>query len=127
MREDSIIVFLDDDACRVATMYQRMTPKDQNRTFWVQTVEETIDMFNADYLPRLDIVSLDHDLGGQTYVHTAREDCGTEIVRFLEKQSPEKFAHVRFVIHSWNIPAAKRMTERLQRAGYRAMMRPFGT
>ena len=127
MREDSIIVFLDDDPGRAATMYGRMSPVDQNRTFWVQTVAETLGMLGPLYRERLDIVSLDHDLGGRTHVHTAREDCGTEVVRFLEHKSSEDYAHVRFIVHSWNIPAARKMTDRLQSAGYRAIMKPFGS
>jgi hypothetical protein len=126
MGEDSVIVFLDDDANRTAVLYQRMAKKDQERTFWVQTADETLDMLKR-YRERLDIVSLDHDLGGETYVHTGREDCGMEVVRWLEKQEAAQYAHVRFVIHSWNIPAGQKMTARLRACGYRVIQSPFGT
>lgn len=126
MREDSIIVFLDDDPNRAAVQFQRMKPEDQIRTFWVTTVDETIETLK-NYRERLDIVSLDHDLGGDHYVHTAREDCGTEIVRWLEKQDSSLYAHVRFIVHSWNMPAGIRMTQRLQDKGYRVIHKPFGS
>lgn len=126
MREDSVIVFLDDDPNRAALQFQRMTNDDKSRTFWVQNVAETIDMLKR-YRERLDIVSLDHDLGGETYVHTGREDCGMEIVRWLEKQDAKRYSHVRFIVHSWNIPAGMKMTKRLQDKGYRVVRVPFGS
>jgi hypothetical protein len=122
---DSVIVFLDDDPARAALAFQRMTPPDQSRTFWVQNVEETISMLK-EYRERLDIVSLGHDLGGQTYVYSARDDTGMEIVRWLEKQNPVDYTHVRFIVHSWNIPAAIVMTRRLRARGYRVIRAPFG-
>jgi hypothetical protein len=126
MREDSVIVFLDDDPKRAALQFQRMTPKDQKRTFWITTVNETLDMLKT-YRERLDIVALDHDLGSEQYVHTSREDCGMEIVRWLEKQDAERYSHVRFIVHSWNIPAARKMAARLIRKGYRVVQVPFGS
>jgi len=123
--DDKVIVFLDDDPARAATAFQRMNDHDRQRTFWVSTVPETLDMLE-NYRERLDLVSLDHDLGGNTYVNAARDDCGTEVVRWLEKRNPEHYAHVRFIIHSWNIKAAEKMTIRLYEAGYRVIMCPFG-
>ena len=125
MREDSIIVFLEDDPARAALAFQRMNPVDRERTFWVQTVDETIDILQ-DYLPRLDIVSLSHDLGGQKHVHSSRDDTGMEIVRWLEHQKPADFAHVRFIIHTWNLPAGVIMGRRLRARGYRVIRAPFG-
>lgn len=126
MREDRVIVFLDDDPNRAALQFQRMSPENQKRTFWVQTVVETIDMLK-DYRERLEVVMLDHDLGGEHYVHTAREDCGMEVVRWLEHQPTELYSHVRFIVHSWNIPAARRMKQRLQDKGYNVVQTPFGS
>ena len=79
------------------------------------------------YRERLDIVALDHDLGGEQFVHTAREDCGMEVVRWLEKQDVALYSHARFVIHTWNIPAGIKMTQRLQAKGYRVIRHPFGS
>lgn len=122
---DSVIVFLDDDPARAALAFQRMKPADQGRTFWVQTVEEAIEMLKS-YRERLDIVSLDHDLGGQTYVYSGRDDCGMEVVRWLEKQNPTEYSHVRFIVHTWNHPAGIVMARRLRARGYRVIRAPFG-
>ena len=126
MREDSVHLFLDDDPNRAATLYQRMTPIDRKRTIWVTTVEQTIQTL-GDYRERLDIVSLDHDLGGEMYVHSGRDDSGMEVIRWLERQPSSNYKHVRFVIHSWNIPAGRRMAARLMSAGYNVIQVPFGS
>ncbi len=124
MRKDSIIVFVEGDPQRAALQFQRMTPADQNRTFWVKTVPEAIDML-TNYRERLDIFSMAYNLNGEEYNHPSREDCGLEIVRFLEKAEPEMYAQVRFVIHSWSSAGVK-MTARLRKKGYRVICAPFG-
>ena len=122
---DQVLVFLDDSAELAARHYERLSEEDRSRTFWVQTVEETIDMLK-NYRERLEIVSLDHDLNGETYVHSGREDCGMEVVRWLEKRNPADYAHVQFIVHSWNENSGPRMVSRLQKAGYKAELSPFG-
>lgn len=124
MREDGVILFLDDDPRRAALMYQRMNSEQQQHTFWVTTAEEAIDVLKH-YRARLELVFLDHDLGGRTYVHSAREDCGMEVVRFLEKQDSKTFT-CDFIVHSWNIDAAQKMNSRLNAHGYKSVQTPFG-
>jgi hypothetical protein len=74
------------------------------------------------------ICFLDHDLGGEVYVDTQREDCGMEVVRFLEKLEVRgNFASTLMVhVHSHNTPAAEAMVRGLERAGYKAFRTPFG-
>lgn len=72
--------------------------------------------------PEWDLVSLDHDLGGQVFVDSNREDCGMEVVRWIVANSP-KILNIR--IHSWNPPAADRMMDALAAAGYRVWKEAF--
>lgn len=123
--EDYIVVFLDDSPERAATLHQRMPAKDVSRTIWVRTVEETLDLL-INYRDRLRDVWLDHDLGGTEFMHSGSEECGMEIVRWLEKQNPEDYKHVKFIIHSWNLSAGMKMTDRLNAKGYKAVRKPFG-
>ena len=125
MSNDAVILFLDDSPERAALMYQRMTPEDQCRTIWTKTAEEAIDVLER-YSERLDLIYLDHDLEGETYVHSGREDCGMEVIRFLEKQPVERYKGCRFIVHSWNISAALKMVERLKAKGYSVTQKPFG-
>ena len=122
---DSIIVFVEGDPQRAALQFQRMTPADQNRTFWVKSVPEAIDMLE-NYRERLDIVSMAYNLNGEEYNHPSREDCGLEVVRWLERRSSSDYSHVRFVVHSWDRAGVK-MTSRLRAHGYRAILKEFGS
>lgn len=122
---DSIIVFVEGDPQRAALQFQRMTHQDKNRTFWVSTVPEAIDMLE-NYRERLDIVSLAYNLNGEEYNHPSREDCGLEIVRFLEKRSSSDYSHARFIVHSWDRVGVK-MTSRLRAHGYRVILKEFGS
>ena len=123
---DKIIVFLDNDPNRAALHHQRMNKFDRERTFWVRTVSETIDILKC-YRLRLDIVSLDYNLNdSEIPAHPASDECGMEVVRWLEKQPLEKFSHVRFIIHTWDLSAGIKMTRRLKEKGYKVVRTPFG-
>lgn len=73
-------------------------------------------------LNKYDILFLDHDLGGQVYVDPDIENCGMEVVRWLEHNDLRRMF---IYIHTWNTPAGKQMLERLMRAGYQAHYKPF--
>ena len=126
-----MILFLDDDPQRAVMAYERMPVENREQTIWCMTAEEAI-ITLWDYRDRLDAVHLDHDLGGEEYVNTKREDCGMEVVRSLEKMSrdkPEEFEKLKkakFTVHSWNPHAGPLMTKRLQDIGLDVEFRPFG-
>lgn len=123
--DDYVIVFLDSDPNRAAVLHQRMSPQDVEHTIWTRTVEETLDLL-INYRERLRYVSLDHDLNSDTYVHSAREDCGMEVVRFLEHKDSNDYKHVTFVVHAWNQSAGMKMTTRLRTKGYKTLYVPYG-
>jgi len=125
MGSDGVLLFLDDDPNRAAVHYQRLSDEDRARTFWVRTVPEAIDVL-IDYRVRLEQVSLEHDLNSTEYVHSGREDCGMEVVRWLEKRDATTYAHVQFIVHTWNEHAGPKMVNRLQKAGYKAELSRFG-
>ena len=126
-----MILFLDDSAQRAVLAYERMPVADRSRTIWCATAEEAI-VTLWDYRDQLTTVRLDHDLGGEEYVNTKREDCGMEVVRYLEKMSrdkPEEFEKLKqasFIVHSWNGHAAPIMVERLTKIGLDVEYVPFG-
>ena len=127
--KEGYILWLDDDPNRAALAYQRSKPKDRERTIWCTTVEEAI-ITLRDYKDLLTMVSLDHDLGGEHYMHPAREDSGTEIVRYLErlykKEQLGNLKNVHYRIHSWNVDAGNNMYRRLKAIGLRVDYLPFG-
>ena len=64
----------------------------------------------------VDTVFLDHDLGGEVFVESEREDCGMEVVRFIVENKPE----IRqIVVHTMNGVAGIEMRNKLMDAGYK--------
>jgi len=57
---------------------------------------------------RFDMIFLDHDLGGQTFVDSECENTGWQIAKHIPKTSN---CNTRVLIHSWNSPAASRMND----------------
>ena len=109
-------LFLDDDPDR-AERFSRIYP----HASWVATSSDCIEMLSQKW----DIVSLDHDLGGETYVDSEREDCGMEVVRWLSENKPEHLQNTHFIVHSMNADAALDMLNALKTAGYNCTYRPF--
>jgi hypothetical protein len=65
---------------------------------------------------------LDHDLTGEAYCDSDREDCGMEVVRWICCNKPD----VRtFVVHTHNEIAGPQMVAALEAAGYRVVRAPF--
>lgn len=120
-----MILFLDDNPIRAALAYQRWPKAKRNSTIWVETAQEAISIFK-EYREDMTEAHLDHDLGGTQYQDSRAENCGMEVVRFLERE-PEKFTHIKIVCHSYNFPAGREMGARLQAKGYKVSVRPFGT
>ena len=110
-------LFLDDDPARAAVFFARYPD-----AVWVQTAPDCVDKLAE----RWDEVHLDHDLGGEHYVESDREDCGMAVVRWLTVAPRPYLARSRFTVHSHNMMAAYEMLLRLQAAGYRTEAHPFG-
>jgi hypothetical protein len=111
------VLFLDDDARRVEVFLDRCP-----EAVWVRSAEACI----ARLAQSWDEVHLDHDLGGEQFVDTNRDDCGMAVVRWLCAEPREQLRNTRFFIHSYNLAAAAMMVQCLLRSGYTAEFRPFG-
>ena len=125
MQGDDVGLILEDDSARAGLIYQRLPDNVRSSIIWCQTVPEAIEVLE-NYKDRLRFVSLDHDLGGEKYQHVAREDCGSEVVRWLVKQNILDYKKCRFVVHSHNEHARPRMVRKLREAGYTVKGLPFG-
>lgn len=86
-----------------------------------ETAEGMIELLKGLEEPA-DIVFLDHDLGGEVYVDPDREDCGMEVVRWVEKNRPPV---AKFVVHTHNDKVNSEMAGRLRAAGYHVEKTPF--
>lgn len=113
------VLFLDDNENRIETAKNEYGIVGTSHVVITRTAQQTIDYLNK---ASFDLVSLDHDLGGETYVDSGREDCGMEVVRWIVANRPKI---TRFIIHSYNAPAAQEMVLKLRDAGYLAQHIPF--
>lgn len=109
------VLFLDDNLDRIAAAEKSFR---KHELVVEMTADKTIVQLAAQVF---DLVMLDHDLGQQAFVNSDREDCGMEVVRWIEKNHPPI---KQVVVHSWN-PVGRIMAERLQAAGYNASYQPF--
>ena len=109
-------LFLDDNLYR-AEVFKRLNLG----AICVETSEECIELLGEDW----DLVSLDHDLGGEYFVDSDREDCGMEVVRYIALNQPEHLRSTEFIVHSHNTEAAGEMVEILTSAGYSCVYKPF--
>jgi CheY-like chemotaxis protein len=112
------ILFLDDSEERIYAFVQKAAFGDT--VYIARTAAECIEKLQE---REYDIISLDHDLGGEVFVNSNRADCGMEVVRWMDKNLPSRGAKV--IIHSWNIPAANAMSHWLIDAGYSVRCEPF--
>jgi hypothetical protein len=111
------IIFLDDDLNR----WKRFRSK-VPQAVHVETAASCIKLIKD--TPVIDWLFLDHDLGGEAYVKSYREDCGMEVVRYLCAENRNQTIH-NIVVHSHNAPAAQEMFNKLIDAGYKTQLVPF--
>jgi hypothetical protein len=111
------IIFLDDDHQRWYK-FQSKIPQAVRAETAEQCIKLIKDSINIDWL------FLDHDLGGEAYVNSSREDCGMEVVRYLCEQPRTKSIN-KIVVHSHNVLAAEEMFNKLLDAGYSVKLVPF--
>ncbi len=110
-------LFLDDDPDRAALFLTEYPD-----AVWVTTVTECIEQLQSPW----DEVHLDHDLGGEQYVDTSRDDCGMEVIRWLGLEPRRHLKSALFTVHSHNSIAAYMMTLQLKSMGLHAQIKPFG-
>lgn len=111
------VLFLDDNPNRRRAFQSRYP-----HATIVENVEQCIDSLMSE--DQWHTVSLDHDLEGEIFVNSDRDDCGMEIVRYLE-QLDHKREIGRIIVHSHNIDAANEMALRLKACGYQAECKLF--
>jgi CheY-like chemotaxis protein len=113
---DRKILVLEDDLYRIDT-FTRLYPE------VVITTEAKDCIKKLKEMKSIDILFLDHDLGGKIYVNESLENTGSGVVRWIVKNKPEID---QIIIHSYNISASVSMYYKLLDAGYvKTTMIPF--
>jgi len=112
------ILFLDDDPKRTKA-FRSQCPK----ATCVETADACLQKLREQ---QWDVIFLDHDLNGEHYVNSGRNDCGMEVVRNLVSNPCHSISGTTVVVHSYNLAASIEMANRLNQAGYEGCRLPFG-
>lgn len=118
------ILVLEDDPNRIEIFKKHLSKHD---TAYTDTAQGAIDLLKAN---EYDVIFLDHDLGGQTYVDAKNTNTGSEVVRFLVEQDVNGIGcniHATYIIHTMNPDAGKHMRYDLHRLGFKVSKIMFGT
>jgi hypothetical protein len=110
------ILFLDDDPDRIRAFRSRIPS-----AVITKTADEVIAQLLAE---NWDVVCLDHDLGGEMFVSSERDDTGAGVARWIADNKPSVG---RFIVHSHNPDGAKNMESVLKGAEYEVQRIPFST
>lgn len=73
----------------------------------VETAKECIEILKKE---KFDLIFLDHDLGGEVYVDTNREDTGSEVARWINSNQT-KIGNAKVIAHTFNSVGGKYMTD----------------
>lgn len=96
------IYILEDDANRMVKFRRELIGHEIVHS---ETAKEFIQLLDAE-TERIDVMFLDHDLGGETYVDPSHENTGSEVVRWL---LTNRVNVDKIVVHTLNPYAGKRM------------------
>lgn len=106
-------LLLEDDKNRIKEFVQRFLDKQWS---WdaVDTANQCIEKLKT---VKYDIIFLDHDLGGETYVDLSNKNTGSEVARFWNKtENINKDSIV--IVHSYNNYGALYMTDSIKGSHY---------
>jgi len=101
------VLILEDDINRINEFRKRFIGIAM--PVFVDTAKDAIDFIKANAWLAHDMICLDHDLGGETYVDTAYKNTGSEVARYLFVNPVD----AAIIIHSLNTPAADFMADLL--------------
>ncbi len=110
-----VYLFLDDDPLRTKRFLSKVPSAHTAET--VPGIIKLIEKYD-----HIHTLFLDHDLGGETFVSSRRDDCGMEVARFLHRNKKNIDL---IVVHSMNNPAAEQMAGMLRDAKYDVEVIPF--
>jgi len=119
-------LFLDDDETRQSIFFRNWLKfkKDGDVLVQTRTVEETIDALKTQ--GPFDLVDLDHDLGGKTFVKEI-EGTGYQVALFIETELDASLMPKHAIVHSYNPEGARRMMESLAKKITSVQFIPFGS
>jgi DNA-binding response OmpR family regulator len=113
---DKLSVFILEDDCERIQEFSKLFV---NCRMIVTNCAETAILFLNSY--KFDTILLDHDLGGEVFVHTRNKNTGSEVCREINDLNRES----QVIIHSWNKVGAENMRLNLGGKGFTNVTKEF--
>jgi hypothetical protein len=99
------VFILEDDLTRVILFREALMRHDVTHA---ESLTEAVEMYRGPY----DLLLLDHDLGGEVFVDSEKEDTGAGFCRWVSGEP------TTVLIHSYNAPGAAQMNVTLVEKGW---------
>ena len=115
-RREMRIFVLEDDPMRIKAIWEAGIGQDL-------TVAKSCEEAKRKWQGPYDLVLLDHDLGGEVFADSSKDNTGAGFARWLVESDKEPGVGV---IHSYNPVGAKAMGEILNSNGWKMVRVPFG-
>ncbi len=112
------ILIIEDNDQRIKVFKRELIP---NELFIFTDAAPGIEFMKNDS-EGIDLLMLDHDLGGTMWADPSGENTGSAVVRWMIANKP-KISSI--IIHSHNVVEAKNMFTDLSKAGYAVDLMPF--
>lgn len=114
------ILILEDDLQRIELFQQALAHLGHDVAVFEKADDATAELYaDSDY----DLIFLDHDLGGESFVDSRRDDTGAAVARWLADEDTcegKMYSRgVSIVIHSMNPVGQRTMLSTLQDAGFK--------
>lgn len=126
-KEELHIVVLEDDKTRIKHFKKRFNKKFKKYKVDLQVFDNAKDckIYLNETIKRVNLLFLDHDLGGEVFVDSSKENTGSEVVRFLtarQNMMPRTIGYV--MLHTLNNVEAPKMYSNLKSAGFNVFLTP---
>jgi len=113
------ILILEDDGIRIGMLRKYFDSLGHDLTICTEAEEAIAALYDCgDY----DLLFLDHDLGGESFVDSSRDDTGAAVARWLANEETiygQPYSrHVAIVIHSMNPIGQRNILHILERGGF---------
>jgi len=116
------VMILEDDSGRINQFKSILELQVQDVSYHLEA-EDFIKQLSKE--TRVDLMLLDHDLGGRVYVDMEEKNTGSEVVRYIVgHKDEEKFKSTKIIVHSYNTVAARYMVDLLRHCDFDVLYAP---
>jgi CheY-like chemotaxis protein len=111
------VFILEDDARRMKTLRRKLHT---HTIYHADNVAEAKKLLEE--TEGIEVLLLDHDLGGQVYVDSHQENTGYQLAKYIRDSERQ---YLQIIIHSLNVVGARKMYNELEKSTPNLRMIPY--